>query len=232
MANYLANYLARFSLLTESLSLILQYAISSNKTVSSLGIKVIVQLFYRWKKHITREPGPILSNYKKWLRSSCDIRGYVNDRCLKATDTNRGKLCPDQKGAFCCLFGFKPFCVYMYSSKVIVESDHQPLESILQKQTETVQTHLILQLQQYDIERNTIPKASAWLTTRTKWTSGWAGHCGNKLVEMKTVPTEDLQLTPLKWIFQSGWRKWKEEMPPSLPTRASEMKSFSVMACY
>lgn len=72
-------------------------------------------------------------------------------KSLNSTEENYLQI---EKELYAVMFGCKRFHEYMYGRKVIVESDHKPLEAILKKPLVAAAPRLqrmILQLQRYDI---------------------------------------------------------------------------------
>lgn len=72
-------------------------------------------------------------------------------KSLNSTEVNYAQI---EKELYAVLFGCKRFHEYMYGRRVIVESDHKPLEAILRKPLAAAPPRLqrmILQFQKYNI---------------------------------------------------------------------------------
>uniref|UniRef100_A0A8C6K5V8 Gypsy retrotransposon integrase-like protein 1 n=1 Tax=Nothobranchius furzeri TaxID=105023 RepID=A0A8C6K5V8_NOTFU len=137
------------------------------------------------------------------------------------------------------LFGCKRFHEYMYGRRVIVESNHKPLEAILHKPLAAVPPRLqrmILQLQRYDIHiihrpGRDLPVADT-LSRKSKQhhdnniTEGLEAQVHTvtrnlpvssaKLQEIREATTQDTQLTTLRNITKSGWPHERRQCPLSI----------------
>ena len=73
-------------------------------------------------------------------------------RALTVTEANHARI---EKELLAIVFGMEKFETYLYGRRVIVESDHKPLESILTKSLLNAPKRLqimLIRLQQYDFE--------------------------------------------------------------------------------
>lgn len=110
------------------------------------------EAFRKMKELITREPGPVLTYFdpNKELRLQVDASKYGR---IKIANRQWDQLCTNRKRAvrhFICMQAVSPVCVDVTS---LVESDHKPLESIMQKPLAAAPPRLqrrILQLQRYN----------------------------------------------------------------------------------
>ena len=125
------------------------------------------KVFQDMKNLITQHPGPVLSYFdpQKELRLQVDASksglgavmlqegkpiAYAS-KSLNSTEENYAQI---EKELYAVVFGCKRFHECIYGRRVIVESDHKPLEAILKKPLAAAPPRLqrmILQLQKYDI---------------------------------------------------------------------------------
>ena len=73
-------------------------------------------------------------------------------RSLTSTETNYAQI---EKELLSIVFGMEKFEIYLFGRKVIIETDHKPLESIFKKSLVNAPKRLqrmLLRLQRYDFE--------------------------------------------------------------------------------
>ncbi|KAI4880495.1 hypothetical protein NFI96_000640, partial [Prochilodus magdalenae] len=154
-------------------------------------------------------------------------------KSLNSTEENYAQI---EKEIYAVLFGCKPFHEYMYGRRVIVESDHKPLEAILRKPLAAAPPRLqrmILQLQRYDIHiihrpGKEIPVADILSRKSIEHhdsgiTEGLEAQVHtlisnlpvskNKLQEIREATAQDTQLTTLRNITKSGWPDERKKCP-------------------
>ncbi|KAI4900308.1 hypothetical protein NFI96_009493 [Prochilodus magdalenae] len=154
-------------------------------------------------------------------------------KSLNSTEENYAQI---EKELYAVLFGCKRFHEYMYGRRVIVESDHKPLEAILRKPLAAAPPRLqrmILQLQRYDIHiihrpGKEIPVADTLSRKSIEHhdsgiTEGLEAQVHtlisnvpvskNKLQEIREATAQDTQLTTLRNITKSGWPDERKKCP-------------------
>ena len=137
---------------------------------------------------------------------------------------------------FAILFGCKHFHQYIYGHNVRVESDHNPLISIMKKPIHAAPPRLqrmILQLQKYSIVLHHLPGKSIPVAgtlsrkflpdTYPKLAEGRDIHVhtvlaslpvsDNKLEDIRSVTDNDTQLLTLQNVILSGWPESQKECP-------------------
>ncbi|XP_041867384.1 uncharacterized protein K02A2.6-like [Melanotaenia boesemani] len=246
----MANYLSRFAPgLSEVNAPLRQLLKRENEFVWDHNS---ARAFQQMKDFITREPGPILCYFDttKELRLQVDASKHglgavlmqegrpvaYASKSLTPTEVNYAQI---EKELFAVLFGCKHFHTYIYGRKVVVESDHKPLESILKKPISCAPARLqrmLLQLQRYDIEilhrpGKDIPVAdtlsrkplheydatlSEGMDEQVHSVIKSIPVSDNKLSEIRAATDSDPQLTILKQTVQSGWPEDRNKCPAAL----------------
>lgn len=201
------------------------------------------------KELIPREPGPVLSYYDpdKELHLQIDASksglgavllqdlkpiAYVS-KSLTPTEENYAQI---EKELNAVVFGCKPFQAYVYSRKVVVESDHKPLEPILRKPPAAAPPRLqgmILQLQRYDIKivhltgkDITIADALSRKSIVYRLESLYEDMdaqihtvvanlpvSDRKLTDMRKATEQDPQLNSLRSVIKAGWPDVRKKCP-------------------
>uniref|UniRef100_A0A3P9K9H2 Gypsy retrotransposon integrase-like protein 1 n=1 Tax=Oryzias latipes TaxID=8090 RepID=A0A3P9K9H2_ORYLA len=208
--------------------------------------------FQRMKDLITQEPGPVLAYFdpQKELRLQVDASksglgavmlqegkpvAYAS-KSLNKTEQNYAQI---EKELYAVLFGCKRFHEYIYGRKVVVESDHKPLESIIKKPLAAAPPQLqrmILQLQRYDISithlpgkdipvadtlsRKAIPYEDQTLNegmeAQVHAVMSNVAVSDKRLTEIKEVTSMDPQLTTLKKVILDGWPETRSSCPHNI----------------
>lgn len=206
--------------------------------------------FKRMKDLITQQPGPVLSYFdpEKELRLQVDASksglgavmlqdskpvAYAS-KSLNSTEENYAQI---EKELYAVLFGCKRFHEYMYGRKVVVESDHKPLEAILKKPLAAAPPRLqrmILQLQRYDITiihrpGKDIPVADTLSRKSIEYhdrnlNEGMEAQVhtvitsvpvsDKRLSEIREATSLDSQLIALKRATLDGWADTRTHCPP------------------
>ena len=141
-----------------------------------------------------------------------------------------------EKELLAILFGCEKFHEYLYGRKVIVESDHKPLEAITKKPLASAPPRLqrmLLRLQKYDITvihrpGKEIPVADALSRKHMKSTDNLGDEdieaqvhavvqnlpiSDNRLNEVKLETKKDRQLQVLANVINTGWPDHKANCP-------------------
>ncbi|XP_026054529.1 uncharacterized protein K02A2.6-like [Carassius auratus] len=208
--------------------------------------------FEKMKELITREPGPVLSYYDpgKELHLQVDASksglgavllqdqkpiAYAS-KSLTPTEENYAQI---EKELYAVVFGCKRFHAYVYGRKVIVESDHKPLEPILRKPLAAAPPRLqrmILQLQRYDIEivhrpGKDIPIADTLSRKSISYRLKSLDEdmdaqihtvvdnlpvSDSKLTSIRKATEQDPQFSSLRSVIKSGWPDVRKKCPYNL----------------
>jgi len=159
-------------------------------------------------------------------------------KSLNATEVNYAQI---EKELYAILFGCRRFHQYIYGHKVVVQSDHKPLESIMKKPLGVAPPRLqrmLLQLQKYDIEvvhvsGKNIPVAD---TLSRKFLPAQEDdndliedinaqvHCilstlpvsDNKMQQLRLATADDPQMQELRAAVQDGWPEVRQECRASI----------------
>ncbi|XP_060769073.1 uncharacterized protein K02A2.6-like [Neoarius graeffei] len=244
MANYLARFAPRLSEVNAPLRQLLK------QDSEFLWDKNHDKTFMQMKELITHHPVLAYFDPHKELRlqvdaSKCRVGAVMlqeekpiayASKSLNSTEVNYAQI---EKELYAVLFGCKRFHEYMYGQRVIVESDHKPLEAILQKPLAAAPPRLkrmIIQLQKYDIHithhpgkdipvADTLSQKSIEHHDRSLMDSMEAQvHTlmstvpvsDSKLLEIKDATAQDPQLTALKKATQNGWPDDRKKCLPSI----------------
>uniref|UniRef100_A0A3P9LL44 Gypsy retrotransposon integrase-like protein 1 n=1 Tax=Oryzias latipes TaxID=8090 RepID=A0A3P9LL44_ORYLA len=207
------------------------------------------QAFSKMKELITREPGPVLTYFdpSKQLKLQVDASKYglgavllqdskpvsYASRSLTDSEVNYAQI---EKELYAILFGFKRFHHYVYGQHVIVESDHKPLEPIMQKPLALAPPRLqrmILQLQRYSftilhkpgkdipvadtLSRKSLPSQddnmSEGMDLQVHTVYDNLPVSDIRLKEIQEETSKDTQLTVLKNIINNGWPEERKKCP-------------------
>lgn len=243
MINYLARFAPRLSEINAPLRQLLKH---DSEFVWDANHN---RAFQQMKDLITQQPGPVLSYFdpQKELRLQVDASksglgavmlqddkpvAYAS-KSLNSTEENYAQI---EKELYAVLFGCKRFHEYMYGRRVIVESDHKPLEAILRKPLAAAPPRLqrmILQLQRYDISiihrpGKDIPVADTLSRKHIEYHDRTL-HEGmeaqvhtvissvpvsdKRLAEIKETTSRDPQLAALKKATLDGWPDTRSQCP-------------------
>ena len=221
--------------------------------------------FQDMKNLITQHPGPVLSYFdpQKELRLQVDASksglgavmlqegkpiAYAS-KSLNSTEENYAQI---EKELYAVVFGCKRFHEYMYGRRVIVESDHKPLEAILKKPLAAAPPRLqrmILQLQKYDIHilhrpgkeipvADTLSRKSIEYQDRALQEGMEAQvHTvlnslpvsDTRLTEIKHETAQDAQLAALRRATLTGWPDTRKQCPPSIQEYWNHREEISQM---
>lgn len=151
------------------------------------------------------------------------------------TDTER-RYAQIEKELLAVTFGLEKFHQYTYGRKVIVHSDHKPLEIIMKKSLHAAPKRLqrmLLRLQVYDIDLCYKPGKELWLadtlsraplhSTAKSPVEEHIEHVNMvqylpisepRLREIRQHTEDDVILQTLKSVIIQGWPDWKESAPP------------------
>lgn len=246
MVNYLSRFAPNLSEINAPIRLLLK---QNNEFVWD---ETQTQAFEKMKELITREPGPVLSYYDpgKELRLQVDASksglgavllqdhkpiAYAS-KSLTPTEENYAQI---EKELYAVVFGCKRFHAYVYGRKVIVESDHKPLEPIVRKPLAAAPPRLqrmILQLQRYDIEivhrpGKEIPIADALsrksiayrleslyedMDAQIHTIVANLPISDRKLTDIRKATEQDPQFISLRSVIKAGWPDVRKKCPSSL----------------
>uniref|UniRef100_A0A8C6KCM5 Gypsy retrotransposon integrase-like protein 1 n=1 Tax=Nothobranchius furzeri TaxID=105023 RepID=A0A8C6KCM5_NOTFU len=157
-------------------------------------------------------------------------------KTLTPTEINYAQI---EKELFAVLFGCKRFHTYIYGRRVLVESNHKPLEHILKKPISVAPARLqrmLLQLQRYDIKivhrpGKDIPVADTLsrkplLDQDSTLSEGMEDQIHSvinslpvsdkKLSEIQAATRCDPQLTLLRQTVHDGWPEDRKKCPKTL----------------
>uniref|UniRef100_A0A1A8L2U7 Gypsy retrotransposon integrase-like protein 1 n=1 Tax=Nothobranchius pienaari TaxID=704102 RepID=A0A1A8L2U7_9TELE len=246
MANYLSRFAPRLSEVNAPLRQLLK------QDSEFIWDQNHDRVFQQMKDLITREPGPILAYYDttKEIRLQVVASKYglgavlmqdghpiaYASKTLTPTEVNYAQI---EKELFAVLFGCKRFHTYIYGRRVLVESDHKPLEHILKKPISVAPARLqrmLLQLQRYDIKivhrpGKDIPVADTLsrkplLDQDSTLSEGMEDQIHSvinslpvsdkKLSEIQAATRCDPQLTLLRQTVQDGWPEDRKKCPKTL----------------
>uniref|UniRef100_A0A8C2F8L8 Reverse transcriptase/retrotransposon-derived protein RNase H-like domain-containing protein n=1 Tax=Cyprinus carpio TaxID=7962 RepID=A0A8C2F8L8_CYPCA len=244
MVNYLARFAPRLSEINAPLRQLLK------QDSEFLWDKNHDKAFTQTKKLITDHPVLAYFDPQKELRlqvdaSKCGLGAVMlqdekpiayASKSLNSTEVNYAQI---EKELYAVLFGCKRFHEYMYGRRVIVESDHKPLEAILRKPLAAVPPRLqrmILQLQKYNIHiihrpGKDIPVADTLsrksiehqdsslmesMEAQVHTLISTVPVSDRKLLEIKDATAQDAQLTALRRATQNGWPNERRKCPPSI----------------
>lgn len=244
MVNYLARFAPRLSEINAPLRQLLK------QDSEFLWDKNHDKAFTQTKKLITDHPVLAYFDPQKELRlqvdaSKCGLGAVMlqdekpiayASKSLNSTEVNYAQI---EKELYAVLFGCKRFHEYMYGRRVIVESDHKPLEAILRKPLAAAPPRLqrmILQLQKYNIHiihrpGKDIPVADTLsrksiehqdsslmesMEAQVHTLISTVPVSDRKLLEIKDATAQDAQLTALRRATQNGWPNERRKCPPSI----------------
>jgi len=243
MITYLAKFAPNLSEITKPMRLLLA------KDVEFAWDKPQIDAFQKVKDIITKSPGPVLAFYEpnKDLTLQVDASKYglgasllqdgkpvaYASKSLTPCEVNYAQI---EKELFAILFGCKRFHQYVYGRRVLVESDHKPLSSIVQKPLSAAPPRLqrmLLQLQKYDIEvvhipgkdipvadtlsrkflPHTYPEMSEGMEVQVHALIDNMPISDKKMIEIKEATEADMQCQVLKQMIEDGWPQLREDCP-------------------
>ena len=146
-----------------------------------------------------------------------------------------------EKETLAIVFGCKKFHQYIYGQKVVVESDHKPLQSIFKKGIHEMPARLqnfLFQLQKYDLDIVFKPGKTMFLADYLS--RFYLGETNDTLVEdmnvneihllsylsvspqkreeIKRATMKDREMTLLQDVTVRGWPETKDQLPAELKT--------------
>ena len=149
-------------------------------------------------------------------------------RALTETEKRYAQI---EKELLAVVYGYQKFHHYIYGKKVIVETDHKPLENINVKPLRDAPPRLqkmLLKLQKYDIQLQYKPGKLLYLVdalsrAHSKDTGSPESEeefevsvvlsmSSERLLELKTAPESDPALTDLKKVVLEGWPDNKSQV--------------------
>uniref|UniRef100_A0AAQ6A9J5 ribonuclease H n=1 Tax=Amphiprion ocellaris TaxID=80972 RepID=A0AAQ6A9J5_AMPOC len=203
MVNYLGKYIPNFSDIAASLRKL------THKETAWCCFQQHQEAFDRLKSCMFSPPVLAYYDVREPITLTCDASCYglgaacmqngrpgaFASRILTETETRYAQI---EKEVFTVVFACTKFKQYVYGKSIIVETDHQPLVTILKKPIHAAPARLqrmLLQLQSYDISL-VYKKAH--------------------LEELKKHTAEDETLQILRAVIQQGWPTRQTQLQPAI----------------
>ena len=243
MINYLSKFIPNMSKLNEPLRTLLE------KDVEFQWNNVQEDCFNALKELVTNAPVLQYYDVSKPIVLSVDASSFALGACLfqegrpvayagKSLTKTQVNYAQIEKELLAIVFGAERFHTYVYGrDKILVESDHKPLEAIFRKPLSSAPLRLqkmLLRLQKYNIEvvyKKGSEMYVADAISRVNWPEQYSAKGGkefyvNSLVansfvyaelsEFREVTERDPVLQMLKETTQSGWPEVKTDAPVEL----------------
>ena len=233
LANYLSKFLSQLSELCEPLRRLTHKGIEWSWSAEQ------EKAFENVKKAVSS--APVL----RYFNSSANGIGFVlmqngqpvtySSRALTTCERNYSQI---EKELLAQVFGVELNHQYIYGRKIVLWSDHKPLETICKKPLATAPKRLqrlLLRLQQYDVEirykpgpemylADTLSRAYLPTTTRSPaeeeteriHTVDFLPISETQLAEIQRETAADSVLQCLTQVILKGWPDQKEALPSEL----------------
>ncbi len=238
MVNYLSKYIPHLSEIAAPLRQL------THKNIHWSWMPQHTQAFKQIKEKIAQAPSLQYFNMSKSVTLTCDASKYgLGAACLQEngpiayasrtmTETEQ-RYSQIEKELLAVLFACKKFYHYIYGRQVVVETDHKPLITIMQKPMHAIPARLQnmrLQLQKYDISlvykkgaelylADTLSRAPLSETTQIEHELDQfvvmtiLPISDTKQVELASATKSDLHLQKLASVILHGW----PDKPNSVP---------------
>ncbi|CAL9687239.1 unnamed protein product [Knipowitschia caucasica] len=239
MVNYLGKFIPNLSSIAAPLRLL------THKDTAWCWLPQHQQAFENLK--LCLSSSPVLSYYdvKKPVTLTCDASGYglgaaclqnenpvaYASRTLSDTETRYAQI---EKELLAVVFACSKFKDYIYGKHTVIETDHQPLVTILKKPIHTAPARLqrmLLRLQAYDITliykkgkhmyladtlsrapTKTVSQAHSASSTYEVMSVSFISTA--RLEELRAHTARDQLLQTVSTVIQNGWPNKERQVPP------------------
>lgn len=238
MVNYLGKYIPKLSEIAAPLRQL------TRRDTAWCWLPQHQQAFHQLKSCLTSPPVLAYYNVKYPVTLTCDASCYgIGAACLQEgrlvayasrtlTDTET-RYAQIEKEPLAVVFACSKFRDYIYGKATVVETDHQPLVTILKKPIHTAPARLqrmLLQLQAYDItliykqgkhmyladtlSRSPDTSASQTSATTEAFEVMSVSYISTaRLEELRTHTAQDQVLQTLSTVIQHGWPDKERQLP-------------------